>query len=106
MNTTWLENLQSSFGAQLFSIFTSALLLPIFVTAPSSAQTDTALNGTGNVFLTANVLGTGGGGPSYLTVADFNGDGHADVVVANTGSNTVGVLPGQGEGTFWAPVVT
>ena len=106
MNTTWLENLQSSFGAQLFSIFTSALLLPIFVTAPSSAQTDTALNGTGNVFLTANVLGTGGGGPSYLTVADFNGDGHADVVVANTGSNTVGVLPGKGDGTFGAPVVT
>ena len=97
---------RSSFRAQLLSGVACALLLLVFVTGSASAQTDTALNGPGNVFLTANVLGPGGSGPNGLAVADFNGDGHADVVVANGGNNTIGVLLGKGDGTFQAPVVT
>jgi hypothetical protein len=31
---------------------------------------------------------------------DFNGDGTADVAVANFGSNTVSILLGKGDGTF------
>lgn len=34
--------------------------------------------------------------------ADFNGDGHVDLVVANNGSNTVSVLLGDGTGRFAA----
>jgi hypothetical protein len=38
--------------------------------------------------------------PLYLTVADFNGDGAADIGVSNEGDNTVTVLLGKGDGTF------
>jgi hypothetical protein len=35
-----------------------------------------------------------------VTVADVNGDGNADLLVANSGDDTVGVLLGNGDGTF------
>ena len=38
--------------------------------------------------------------PKHVTTADFNGDGHADVAVANFVSGTVGVLLGDGQGNF------
>src|SRR2546421_6004093 len=41
--------------------------------------------------------------PLAVAVADFNGDGRADVAVANIGANTVSVLLGNGDGTFQAP---
>lgn len=45
-----------------------------------------------------------GSNPSSVAVGDFNGDGKADLVVANAGSNTVTVLLGNGDGTFAAPL--
>ena len=41
-----------------------------------------------------------GSAPRSVAVGDFNGDGKPDLVVANTGSNTVSVLLGNGNGTF------
>ena len=41
-----------------------------------------------------------GKNPFSIAVADFNGDGRLDVVVANNGSGTVSVLLGNGDGTF------
>jgi RHS repeat-associated protein len=38
--------------------------------------------------------------PRSVTTADFNGDGHTDVVLANTGTNDVSVLLGNSDGTF------
>src|SRR5207253_2744498 len=38
------------------------------------------------------------------TSADVDGDGHADLVVADNASNTISVLLNQGNGTFGAPV--
>ncbi len=38
--------------------------------------------------------------PIAEAVGDFNGDGLADLVVVNQGSNTVSVLLGNGDGTF------
>ena len=38
--------------------------------------------------------------PVSVTVADVNGDGNQDLIVANVGSNNVSVLLGQGNGTF------
>jgi uncharacterized repeat protein (TIGR01451 family) len=40
-----------------------------------------------------------GGAPTALAMADFNGDGIADLVTANY-NNSMGVLPGIGDGTF------
>ena len=38
--------------------------------------------------------------PISLAVADVNGDGKPDLVVANANSNSVSVLLGNGNGTF------
>ena len=37
-----------------------------------------------------------------MAIGDLNGDGRADLAVANTGSDNVGVLLGQAGGTFAA----
>ncbi len=42
-------------------------------------------------------------GPYYLTIGDFNRDGKLDIISANNGNNTVGVLLGTGTGTFGTP---
>ena len=45
--------------------------------------------------------GSGGQSAGALTLGDVNGDGRLDILVANkTPSNTVGVLLGNGDGTF------
>ncbi len=38
--------------------------------------------------------------PRHVAVADFNGDGIADLAVAHSGTNAVGVYLGAGDGTF------
>ena len=47
---------------------------------------------------------TVGANPQAVTVGDFNGDGLQDLAVANTGSDTVSVLLGRGDGTSQPPV--
>jgi len=41
-----------------------------------------------------------GKGPSALAIADFNGDNHPDLVVANETDSTISILLGRGDGTF------
>jgi hypothetical protein len=43
-----------------------------------------------------------GFGPAAMAAADFNGDGHTDLVVADEGNATVSVFLGNGDGTFGA----
>jgi type II secretory pathway component GspD/PulD (secretin) len=38
--------------------------------------------------------------PAGLAAADLNGDGHTDLVVADSGNDTISVLLGNGDGTF------
>ena len=45
-----------------------------------------------------------GGGPYSVAVGDFNGNGKADLAVANGSSNDVSILLGNGNGTFAAAV--
>jgi regulation of enolase protein 1 (concanavalin A-like superfamily) len=66
--------------------------------------------GTGRVMV---LVGNGAGNftgtivTSYvghvLGVGDFNGDGRADLVVADSGNANPAILPGNGNGTFGAP---
>jgi len=39
-----------------------------------------------------------------VVTADINGDGKPDLIVANSGSNTISVLMGNGNGTFSSPL--
>jgi hypothetical protein len=41
--------------------------------------------------------------PEFFTLADLNGDNKLDMAVANSGTGTVGVLLGRGDGTFASP---
>jgi uncharacterized repeat protein (TIGR01451 family) len=41
-----------------------------------------------------------GANPNSLVTGDFNGDGKLDLAVLNTGSNTISILLGNGDGTF------
>jgi hypothetical protein len=56
------------------------------------------------IFLPAVTYGSGGVSPTSIAVADLNGDGKQDLVVANECAVGVGVLLGNGDGTFQAPV--
>jgi hypothetical protein len=66
-------------------------------------------DGTGK-FPTAMSNPTGGFYPDSIAIADVNGDGKPDLVVANSsvgsdgGLGNVGVLLGNGNGTFLAPI--
>jgi hypothetical protein len=61
-------------------------------------------------FATAVAYGTGGYGAGSIAIADVNGDGKPDLVVANGCANpcvadgSVGVLLGNGDGTFQTAV--
>jgi hypothetical protein len=75
--------------------------------APRNCSTGVVTVRTGNgddSFSGANVFGTGGVFPSSPAVADLNGDGKRDLVVANSGNGTVGVLLGNGDATFQTAV--
>ncbi len=52
-----------------------------------------------------------GGFAGYVAVADFNGDGKLDLLTLNnqagtTGTNTIGILVGNGDGTFQPALIT
>jgi len=74
------------------------------LTANSLLHTVGVLLGTGTGALTSRTAYSTGdtSNPRCLAVADVNGDGYLDVLTANTGSNTVGVLLSTGTGSFGA----
>src|SRR4051812_10335418 len=52
---------------------------------------------------TATDFQTGNGGPLAVVTGDFNRDGKLDLATANSGTNDVSVLLGNGDGTFVTP---
>ena len=69
---------------------------------PTTANTvDISLGKGDGSFRTFDPLDTGSGtAPESVAVADLDGDGNLDLVVACYGANAVGVLLGNGDGTF------
>jgi hypothetical protein len=68
-----------------------------------SGAVSVLLGSGGGTFQPTSTYSTGGSGAGGIAVADVNGDGHPDLVVANL-SGSVGVLLGVGNGNF-EPVV-
>jgi hypothetical protein len=77
------------------------------VVAISDANQIGILFGDGNGTLTSiATYSTGlGSAPSSLAVGDFNHDNHSDIVVTNSGTNQIGILLGNGNGSFASQIV-
>jgi hypothetical protein len=71
------------------------------ITGTSDMQTISVFenDGSGNFTPGPSVTSTGMS-PTSLVVADFNGDGKADLALVNSGGNSVSILLSQGNGTF------
>jgi hypothetical protein len=70
----------------------------------SGSNNVTILLGSGDGSFTAAASPAAGMAPASAAVGDFNGDGVADLAVANSGSSNVTILWGNGNGTFTAAV--
>ena len=82
---------------------------PDLLVVNGSNNTVGVLLGNGDGTFRSPVLyDSGGYYPSSIAVADVNGDGKLDIVVANyenfAGTGIIGVLLGNGDGTFQPPV--
>jgi len=77
---------------------------PDVAVASSSGNRITILlgDGTGHFSSPSNGSVTTGSLPVAISLADMNGDGNLDMLVANSGDNTVSVFLGDGTGTFVA----
>lgn len=67
----------------------------------SAATVDISLGNGDGSFQTYTSISTGSGtNPQSVTAADFDGDGNLDLAVACFRANAVGILLGNGDGTF------
>jgi hypothetical protein len=90
------------YGARLVIFVDFALVSTMLLAAPLAAAQD-----PGSGFAPSVTYRTGGFQPTAVALADVNGDGRPDLIVANHCSNpqcktsgVVGVLLGNGDGTF------
>jgi hypothetical protein len=74
---------------------------PDLAVTTSANTVDISLGNGDGSFATYTSISTGTGTvPESVAVADLDGDGNLDLVVACYGANAVGVLLGNGDGTF------
>jgi uncharacterized delta-60 repeat protein len=73
--------------------------------AGNSGGVTVFLNDGAGALGTGTDYGTGSWGPRTVGTADLTGDGKIDIIVANDGGRTLSILPGNGDGTFQAPVL-
>jgi FG-GAP-like repeat len=83
--------------------------IPDFATIENYSTLAIYLSNGDGTFRNSGNYDLGGGTPVWLTVADFNGDGHADIAVTNYRDygqdGSVMVFFGKGNGRFGKPVI-
>jgi uncharacterized repeat protein (TIGR01451 family) len=93
---TLTTSLLGSGSRSLKVIYSGDLSYPALVSTPVG-QTVVAAAASG---FAAAVSYAAGIGASSVAVADFNGDGKPDLAVSNVAAGTIGILRGNGDGTF------
>ncbi len=79
----------------------------IAITAERDSQVMVGVSdGTGNLLEVPAAAFSVGSLPKGVTRGDLNGDGYLDLVVANSGSNTISSMLGDGGGIFSVPAIT
>ena len=85
-------------GTQALDLNNDGILDLVAITADHQIQ---AMLGNGNgTFQTSYSIGQTGVNPQILEVSDFNGDGVADLVTADSNDAVLSVFIGRGDGTF------
>jgi len=74
--------------------------LDLAVTTASNTVDVLLGNGDGTFALSTSISLGAGVDPQSVAAADLDGDGKIDLVLACYGANALGVLPGNGDGTF------
>jgi len=75
--------------------------VPDLAVTTGADTVDISLGNGDGTFQTFTPVSTGeGANPQSVAVADLDGDGNLDIVVACYGANAVGVMLGNGDGTF------
>ena len=69
-------------------------------TLTSYGQTVSVLLGNGDGTFQPQKTFSVGQSPNAVAIADVNGDGNPDIIVANSQSHTISILLGNGDGTF------
>jgi hypothetical protein len=70
----------------------------------NSTNDISVLLGKGDGIFESGIGNAVGENPQGAAVGDFTGNGNLSVAVVNGGSNSITLLPGNGDGTFQAPV--
>ncbi|CAF0985813.1 unnamed protein product [Adineta ricciae] len=73
----------------------------VVITNPSNKCVSILLGQSNEVFVPQTTLTTANNSrPRALAIADFNNDNHSDIVVANSGTNDIGIFIGHGDISF------
>lgn len=76
------------------------LIFVLVFTAATTVNCQLSSSGVTSTAATTDLRFATGTGPGSVEIADFNGDGKVDVVVANEQSSNVSILLGNGRGNF------
>jgi hypothetical protein len=96
--------LHPNFGYKL-AILLVMLLLAVFSFTYHSIHAAVPLAGPPVNFQVLPSNLTGGNFADFPSIGDFNGDGRTDIAVANINSSNIGILLGNGDGTFQTAVL-
>jgi len=82
--------------------------LDLVITSPSSGKLAVAINNGGGFFGAPRIYKASlspqlNPSPGEVALSDVNKDGNLDIVFANAGNSSVGVLVGNGAGNFYGP---
>ena len=98
--TVWYSNANPSFSWSPASVAGSAVAGYSFVLDQHEKTDPDATSERVSLSYLPSVPYTVGSSPTEDRVVDLNGDGKLDIVLENSGSNTISVLLGNGDGTF------